>query len=158
MRRSVASHFLPLFPDGFSAPTTTTMAFLKAGYNVAFEPIHVEQRKKGESKIRLWEDGIRFIMVILRMIMLYDPLRIFLPTGLVLALLGVLAWVAGLLNAGRLVLPNSTVFLLSAAVMIWLLGLISDQVANTRVHYYGDESIVLLEDAETSSTFSTENE
>jgi glycosyltransferase involved in cell wall biosynthesis len=158
MRRSIAVHFLPLFPNGFSAPTTTTMAFLKAGYNVAFESIHVRQREQGKSKIRLWEDGIRFIMVILRMIMLYDPLRIFLPTGMFLALLGVLAWIAGLLNAGRLVLPNSTVFLLSAAVMIWLLGLISDQVANTRVHYYGDESIVLLKETEKSPQVTEENE
>lgn len=157
MQRRVVTHFLPLFPEGFSAPTTTTMAFLKAGYNVAFEPIHVAQRETGKSKIRLWEDGARFIMVILRMVMLYDPMRIFLPVGLILAILAILAWIAGLINANRLVLPNSTVFLLSAAIMIWLLGLISDQVANTRVHYYGDESVVLLDSVDKTSEVTEEN-
>ncbi len=146
MRREAALHFLPLFPDGFSAPTTTTLSFLKAGYNVTFVPVHVAQRQSGESKIRPWQDGARFITLILRMIMLYDPMRIFLPTGMTLAGLGTLAWLAGLWNAGRLVFPNSTIFLYSAALSTWLLGLVSDQIASNRVHYHGDETLVLLEE------------
>jgi glycosyltransferase involved in cell wall biosynthesis len=145
MRRDIAQHFLPLFPEGFSAPTTTTMAFLKAGYNVGFIPVHVRQRSSGTSKIRIWEDGARFIMLILRMIMLFDPLRIFLPTGFALGILGTLAWVAGLLNAGRLVVPNSAIFMFTAALITWLLGLVADQLSNTRIQYRGDESIELLE-------------
>jgi len=144
MRREIAMHFLPLFPDGFSAPTTTTMAFLKAGYNVTFVPVHVGRRSYGESKIRIWEDGARFVMVILRMIMLYDPLRIFLPLGLVLFALGVLGWLLGILVASRLVIPNSAILAFSSALMIWLLGLVSDQIAGSRVQYHGDESIVLI--------------
>lgn len=147
MRRDIVQHFLPLFPEGFSAPTTTTMAFLKAGYNVGFIPIDVRKRASGKSKIRIWEDGARFIMLILRMIMLYDPLRIFLPTGLVLGLLGVLAWVAGLLNAGRLLVPNSAIFMFSSALITWLLGLVADQISSTRIQYHGDESVILLEEA-----------
>lgn len=142
MRRSAVLHFLHLFPEGFSAPTTTTLSFLKAGYNVKFVPIDVGLRRGGKSKIRPWSDGVRFIRLILRMIMLYDPLRIFLPVGTGLAALGVLAWVAGLLNAQRLVLPNSAIFLFSSALMSWLLGLVSDQVSNAQVHYYGDETFV----------------
>ena len=145
MRREVVDHFLPLFPEGFSAPTTTTMAFLKAGYNVAFVPIQVGQRTAGQSKIRLWRDGSRFFTIILRMIMLYDPLRIFLPVGVWLSLLGVAAWLAGLSVAGRLVVPNSAIFLFSAALLTWLLGLVSDQIAGTRVQYHGDETIYLME-------------
>jgi len=143
MRREVALHFLPLFPQGFSAPTTTTLAFLKAGYNVSFVPIHVGQRSRGKSKIRLWEDGARFLVLIVRMIVLYDPLRIFVPAGAILGLLGAVAWIAGLLQAGRLVFPNSTIFLFSAALLAWLLGLMADQISATRVHYYGDEYIIL---------------
>jgi glycosyltransferase involved in cell wall biosynthesis len=142
MRREIAVHFLPLFPQGFSAPTTTTLAFLKAGYNVAFVPIHVGQRSSGKSKIRLWEDGVRFVMLIVRMIVMYDPLRIFLPTGTLLSILGVLAWIAGLAHAQRLVFPNSSIFLFSAALLVWLLGLMADQIASTRVHYQGDETIL----------------
>lgn len=146
MRRSVVLHFLPLFPNGFSAPTTVTLTFLKAGYNVAFLPIHVGQRASGTSKIRLWSDGTRFITIILRMIMLYDPLRIFLPAGLFMAVIGVLAWVAGVLNAGRLLLPNSAILLFAGTIMTWLLGLIADQIAGSRIQYHGDEYVVMLED------------
>jgi glycosyltransferase involved in cell wall biosynthesis len=147
MRRQAVLHFLPLFPNGFSAPTTTTLTFLKAGYNVKFVPIEVGQRVAGESKISVWRDGMRFIMIILRMIMLYDPLRIFLISGGVLSLLGLLAWIAGLLNAGRLVFPNSAIFLFSTAIVTWLLGLVSDQITSTRIHYYGDESVVIIGEA-----------
>jgi glycosyltransferase involved in cell wall biosynthesis len=146
MRRTVVLHFLPLFPTGFSAPTTTTLAFLKAGYNVAFVPIDVQPRSSGVSKIRLLDDGARFVIIILRMIMLYDPLRIFLPTGGVLAFLGVLAWTAGLLNAKRLVLPNSAIFLFIAAILTWLLGLVSSQIAGTRIYYHGDETLLVEEE------------
>jgi glycosyltransferase involved in cell wall biosynthesis len=143
MRREVALHFLPLFPQGFSAPTTTTLAFLKAGYNVSFVPIHVGQRSRGKSKIRLWDDGTRFIVLILRMVVLYDPFRVFLPLGLLLSLVGILAWVAGLLAARRLVFPNSAIFLFSAAILVWLLGFISEQVSSLRVSYHGDETVVV---------------
>jgi glycosyltransferase involved in cell wall biosynthesis len=146
MRRQVVLHFLPLFPTGFSAPTTTTLAFLKAGYNVAFVPIDVQPRPSGVSKIRLIDDGARFVIIILRMITLYDPLRIFLPTGAVLVFLGVFAWIAGFLSAGRLVLPNSAIFLFIAAILTWLLGLVSSQIASTRIYYHGDETLLVDED------------
>ena len=148
MRRDVALHFLPLFPQGFSAPTTTTLAFLKAGYNVSFVPIHVGKRSSGRSKIRLWEDGARFILVILRMIVLYDPLRVFLPTGVLLTALGFLSWLAGVLVAQRIVFPNSAIFLLSTAILIWLLGFVADQISTLRISYYGDENIVVESEPE----------
>jgi glycosyltransferase involved in cell wall biosynthesis len=143
MRRHQVLHFLPLFPSGFSAPTTTTMAFLKAGYNVTFVPIHVHQRKSGKSKINLWKDGYRFIIIILRMIMLFDPMRIFLPAGLLLGFLGLTAWVAGLFHAQRLVIPNSAILFFSSALLTWLLGLISDQLSSSRIQYQGDETVVM---------------
>lgn len=145
MRRSVVLHFLPLFPDGFSAPTTTSLAFLKAGYNVAFVPIHIRQRAAGRSKIKLWEDGTRFVLIILRMIMLYDPLRIFLPTSVGLGFLGTAAEIAGLLHAKRLVLANSAILLFIAALMTWLLGLIASQISSSVIYYHGDETIVMEE-------------
>jgi glycosyltransferase involved in cell wall biosynthesis len=146
MRRAVVLHFLPLFPAGFSASSTTTLAFLKAGYNVAFVPVHVKQRQAGKSKISLFSDGSRFVTLILRMVMLYDPLRIFLSTGVLLALIGILAWVAGVLNAGRLLLPNSAILLFTGAIMTWLLGLIADQISGSRIQYQGDEYVVMLDE------------
>ncbi len=147
MRREAAVHFLPLFPDGFSAPTTTTLGFLKAGYNVAFVPIDVRPRSAGKSKIRLWSDGLEFLTLMLRIVALYDPLRIFIPTGIVLAVLGGAAWAAGMARAGRLVLPNSAVLLFLVAILTWLLGLIASQVAISLVPYRGDESLLLDEEA-----------
>ena len=143
MRREAVVHFLPLFPNGFSSPTTTTLAFLKAGYNVAFLPIQVGKRAAGKSKINIWSDGAQFLLIILRMIMLYDPLRIFFPAGVIISLLGFLAGLAGILNAHRLVLSNSAILLFLTAILTWLLGLIASQVASTLIHYHGDETIIV---------------
>lgn len=145
MRRSVAQHFLHLYPSGFSAPTTITLIFLKAGYNVSFVPVDVLPRAAGKSKIKLWNDGARFVIIILRMIMLYDPLRIFLPISGWLGILGTGAWVAGLIQAERLVLPNSAIFLFIAALLASLLGLVSGQIASSQVYYHGDETILIDE-------------
>jgi glycosyltransferase involved in cell wall biosynthesis len=143
MRRSAVIHFLPLFPSGFSAPTTTTLTFLKAGYNVKFLPVHVGKRQAGESKISIWADGSRFIMIIFRMIMLYDPLRIFVPTSIVLGLLGILAGIAGIVEAKRLVIANSAILFLISGLLTWLLGLLASQISSTLIQYHGDETIIL---------------
>jgi hypothetical protein len=100
----------------------------------------------GKSKIKLWDDGARFVIIILRMIMLYDPLRIFLPVGAGLTFLGFIAWIAGLVAAGRLVLPNSAIFLFIAALLTLLLGLVSSQLSSSRIYYHGDETILIDEE------------
>lgn len=147
LRREAAIHFLPLFPDGFSAPTTTTLGFLKAGYNVAFVPIDVRPRAAGKSKIRLWADGLEFLTLMLRIVAIYDPLRIFVPIGIALTVLGIGAWAAGMAQAGRLVLPNSAILLFLVAIVTWLMGLIASQIATSLVPYRGDESLLLDEEA-----------
>ncbi len=150
MRRDAVTHFLPLYPSGFSASLTVTLAFLKAGYNLTYFPIHVHPRAGGRSKVNFFQDGGRFFMLLLRMIMLYDPLRIFLPISGGLFFLGALAWVLGVYNEGRLIFPNSTIFLFTAALLTILLGLIANQLVNTRIHYYGDETVTVLEDEDDS--------
>src|SRR4051812_19941038 len=77
-RASGLREFLHLLPNGFSTPTTTTLSFMKAGYAVAFEPIHARQRA-GQSKIRLARDGTKFLMIIFKIVTLFSPLRIFVP-------------------------------------------------------------------------------
>jgi glycosyltransferase involved in cell wall biosynthesis len=146
MRREAVTHFLPLYPSGFSASLTVTLAFLKAGYNLTYIPVHVHPRAGGESKVDFFRDGGRFFMLLLRMVMLYDPLRIFLPISGGLVILGALAWVLGVWNEGRLIFPNSTIFLFTAALLTALLGLIANQLVNTRIHYYGDEAVTVFED------------
>ncbi|MGH9373286.1 MAG: glycosyltransferase family 2 protein, partial [Vicinamibacterales bacterium] len=74
-RRECLIEFLHLLPNGFSTPTTTTLAFIKAGYNVAFEPAEARQRV-GTSKIRLARDGAKFLMIILKIVTIFSPLRV----------------------------------------------------------------------------------
>src|SRR5512134_2399417 len=79
-RREYLREFLHLLPNGFSTPTTTTLAFIKAGYNVAFEPIAALPRV-GTSKIRLASDGAKFFLILLKVITIFSPLRIFAPVS-----------------------------------------------------------------------------
>src|SRR5579871_1316013 len=77
-KREHLREFLHLLPNGFSTPTTTTLAFIKAGYNVSFEPIEARPRV-GTSKIRFTRDGVKFLLILIRMITIYSPMKVFLP-------------------------------------------------------------------------------
>lgn len=128
-RRSFVLEFIHLLPNGFSTPTTTTMAFIKAGYNVAFEPIGALPRV-GTSKIRLARDGARFLLILLRVVTIFSPMRIFAP-------ISAAAFAAGVLYGGWTVMhqsriPNGAVLLLMFSVMVFLVGLVSEQIASLR--------------------------
>ena len=81
-RRECLLEFLHLLPNGFSTPTTTTLAFLKAGYSVAFEPIDAEQRV-GASKIKFARDGAKFFLILLKIVTIFSPLQVFVPVSVV---------------------------------------------------------------------------
>jgi glycosyltransferase involved in cell wall biosynthesis len=128
-RAECLREFLHLLPNGFSTPTTTTLAFLRAGYNVPFEEIHARART-GTSKIRLSSDGPRFLLIILRVITIFSPLRIFLPISAVLLLLGAGYGVWTVLRYTQV--TDSSVLLITAALLIFLVGLVSEQIAALR--------------------------
>ena len=121
--------FLHLLPNGFSTPTTTTLAFLKAGYSVTFEPITVGARL-GKSKIKLVSDGARFFLILLKVITVFSPLRIFLPfAGAAFALGAAYAlWT----TVTRHDITDSAVLLIVLAVVIFLVGLVSEQISTMR--------------------------
>jgi glycosyltransferase involved in cell wall biosynthesis len=121
--------FLFLLPNGFSTPTTTTMAFIKAGYSVHFEPVEARQRT-GQSKIRLSSDGVKFLVIILRVITIYSPMRIFLPIAGISFAIGVAyaAWTI----ATQMHLANSSVLLIMFGVVVFLVGLVSEQISAQR--------------------------
>jgi len=121
--------FLPLLPNGFSTPTTTTMAFIKAGYNVAFEPITAKPRI-GTSKIRLARDGGKFVLIMIRVMTIFSPLRVFLPIAGASFTLG--AAYAAWTIATQEHIANSSVLLIVLAVLLFGLGLISEQIATLR--------------------------
>jgi glycosyltransferase involved in cell wall biosynthesis len=117
--------FLHLLPNGFSYPTTITMAFFRAGYSVSYVPIVASQRV-GESHIRPIKDGLRFLLIIFKIGTLYSPLKLFVPVAVVHGLLGVSYYIYTYAVAARL--SVATIFMLTAAVTIFLIGLVSEQI------------------------------
>ena len=128
-RRECLIEFLHLLPNGFSTPTTTTMAFIKAGYSVRFEPVHAA-RRQGVSKIRLGADGLQFFLILLKVITIFSPLRIFLPISVAAFLVG--AAYAAWTIATQAHVTNSSVLLILLSVVIFLVGLISEQISSLR--------------------------
>ena len=121
-RREYLREFIHLLPNGFSTPTTTTLAFIKGGYNVAFEPVEARSRV-GESKIRLARDGTKFLMII-------SPLRIFLPLSIASFVLGTAYAIWTIATQSHI--TNSSVLLIMLAVIVFLVGLVSEQISALR--------------------------
>jgi glycosyltransferase involved in cell wall biosynthesis len=128
-RREHLLEFIHLLPNGFSTPTTTTLAFIKAGYNVTFEATDARPRV-GTSKIRLARDGAKFLVIILKIVTLFSPLRLFLPVSLVSFAVG--ATYALWTIATQSKITNSSVLLLMFSVIVFLVGLVSEQISALR--------------------------
>jgi glycosyltransferase involved in cell wall biosynthesis len=133
-RLAPLAEFIPLYPNGFSYPITSTLSLIKAGYSVDFEPISVSKRV-GTSKIRILRDGTRFVMIALRIVSLFSPLRIFLPIalGLLLAGSGYGVWTI----VTQLHITNTSVLLCLSALLVFLIGLVSEQIALMRFERRG---------------------
>lgn len=117
--------FLHLLPNGFSYPTTITMAFFRSAYAVAYEPLAVHKRI-GKSHIRPLRDGVRFLLIIFKIATLYSPLKLFLPVSAVFFLFGSANYTYTYLESGRL--TNMSTLMWSASVIVFLIGLISEQI------------------------------
>lgn len=127
VRRRRFLEFLHLLPNGFSYPTTSTMAFFRAGYPVAYEAIDVKPRLAGTtSHVRIWRDGTRFLLIIFKIGTLYSPLKIFAPISLSFFSLGLAYYAYTFVTQHRF--TNMSVLLFSASVIIFLIGLISEQI------------------------------
>jgi glycosyltransferase involved in cell wall biosynthesis len=128
-RLSMLREFIHLLPNGFSTPTTTTLAFIKAGYNVTFVPIEAQARV-GHSKIRLSRDGVGFLVILLRVITIFSPLRIFLPISFAAFLIGAGYAIYTIVDERHV--TNSSVLLITLAVIVFLVGLVSEQISALR--------------------------
>lgn len=127
VRRDKFLEFLYLLPNGFSYPTTSTMAFYRAGYTVGFVPIVCEKRE-GKSHINIWRDGVRFLLIIFKIGTLYSPLKLFLPIAVSNFLLRLGYYAYTYASFGRF--TNMSLLLFVSAVIIFLIGLISEQISN----------------------------
>ena len=132
VRARLFRDFMHLLPNGFSYPTTSTMAFYRAGHGVTFVPVPVG-RREGRSHIRLFRDGARFLVIIFRVGTLYSPLKIFLPCSLLFLLPGLAYSSYTLLALHRF--TNFGALLLITAIIVFLMGLLSEQI--TTLMYLG---------------------
>jgi glycosyltransferase involved in cell wall biosynthesis len=127
-RRERLLSILHLLPNGFSYPTTSCLAFLKAGHSVTFVPIRAH-RRVGKSKIRLLRDGVLFVLIILKIVTLYSPLKIFFPISAASFLVGAAYAAWNVVAFGKI--PMGAALLIQLAVVVFLFGLVSEQVASS---------------------------
>jgi glycosyltransferase involved in cell wall biosynthesis len=128
-RRECLLEFIHLLPNGFSTPTTTTLAFMKAGYSVKFEPVDAMQRE-GASNIRFGSDGVGFFLILLKVMTIFSPLRIFLPISVAAFVVGAAYGAWTILTQSHV--TNSSVLLILLSVVIFLVGLVSEQISALR--------------------------
>jgi glycosyltransferase involved in cell wall biosynthesis len=121
--------FLYLLPNGFSYPTTSTMAFFRAGYSVGFVPIEVAPRV-GSSHINLLRDGVRFFLIIFKIGTLYSPLKVYFPVAVLMSGLGILNYLVTTVASGSWRFSNMSTLLILSGVIVFLIGLLSEQLTN----------------------------
>jgi glycosyltransferase involved in cell wall biosynthesis len=122
--------FLYLLPNGFSYPTTITMSFFRAGFSVVYVPIHTP-RRIGKSHVRIFRDGMRFLLIIIKIGTLYSPQRLFLPISAGFVLTGLCYYAYTFLHSGRF--TNMSALLFISAIFTFLIGIVSEQVS--ALHY-----------------------
>lgn len=121
--------FVTLFPNGFSYPTTSTLAYLRSGHTIKYVPIKAAKRV-GSSKIRIFRDGSRFLLIIMRIATLFSPLKIFLPVSVVFFGLGLGHYLYNYIMFSRF--TNMSALMFSVSVMVFLLGMVSEQITQLR--------------------------
>lgn len=126
--------FLYLLPNGFSYPTTSTMAFFRSGLPVAYVPIRATSRG-GKSHIRLLRDGARFFIIIMKIGALFSPMRLFLPISIALFLLGIAYYGYTFTTQHRF--TNMSALLFISSLIIFLIGILSEQISS--LHYKGTQ-------------------
>ena len=129
-KKSEVTKYLYLFPNGFSYPTTVTMAYLRSGRSVLYVPVETEYRV-GKSKIKLIQDGAKFFLIIMRIATLYSPLKLFMPVSLGCFLIG-LIWYLYSYFVSSSGFPKMSLLLFMTSVIIFMQGFLSEQVCQMR--------------------------
>jgi glycosyltransferase involved in cell wall biosynthesis len=134
IKRDRVMEFLHLFPNRYSYPATITIAMLKAGYQVKYIPLDtIKKREKGKSEIRPIRDGFRFLIIIMRMIMLFDPLKVFLPASSGLCLFGILLAIYQIIFKGGIY--GASILTILTGIFTFLFGLLADQISRLIQRY-----------------------
>lgn len=129
IKKKTALQFLNLLPNTFSYPSTITIAFLRSGHTIKYVPIRAHKRG-GKSKIKLLQDGSRFFLIITKIASLYSPLRVFLPVSFLFFLTGIFYYMYTFITTHRF--SNMSAVLLTTSIIIFMMGLISEQITQLR--------------------------
>jgi glycosyltransferase involved in cell wall biosynthesis len=129
MRTEVIREFVHLLPNRYSWPTTSLLSFAKAGYSIAFVPIEALPRSGGKSGQKLFRNGFKFMTIILRIVMLFSPMRVFFPVTLLMLFLSLLGYIASVAVSGVwLKIPNTTLAFFIGAIIVFMFGLLAEQI------------------------------
>jgi glycosyltransferase involved in cell wall biosynthesis len=134
MRRAVIMEFIHLLPNRYSYPTTSTLALLKGGYSVTYAPIQGQRRQGGQSGQKLLKNGVRFGLIILRIVSLFAPLRVYFPVALAMQFLALVSFMISffITDPLRFHVPNSAVGLFVGSIIVFMFGLNAEQIAALR--------------------------
>ena len=135
VKSNIAKSFVYLLPNTYSYPATITLGVLRSGMSVKYVPIKMRQRTIGKSNIKLIQDGARFFMIIIRICTLYSPMRVFLPVSFTMFFLGVANYLYTYIARSRF--TNMSVFMFVAAIIIFMMSLISEQICQMRFERRG---------------------
>ncbi len=129
-RKSAIKSFLHFCPDGFSFTTTITLAYLREGYSISWVPIDVEKRIGRASTVAFLRDGYGAFMLIVRVIVLFNPLKVFIPAALVLFTLGLAFTIYGIVAFHKV--PNTGVLTILSGILLFFMGILADQISAIR--------------------------
>ncbi|MGB5157420.1 glycosyltransferase family 2 protein [Desulfobacterium sp. N47] len=130
IKSKIARNFISLIPNTYSYPTTLTLSVLRSGWAVKYIPTEIKERKTGKSSIKFYRDGVRFFMIITKICTLYSPLRIFMPVGFTIFIIGLLNSLYTLILHSRF--TNMSALLLLSSIIISMMGLVSEQICQMR--------------------------
>jgi glycosyltransferase involved in cell wall biosynthesis len=130
VKTDIARKFVYLLPNTYSYPTTITLGVLRTGRSVKYEPVDVKRREAGKSRVKLIPDGVRFLMMIIKICTLYSPLRVFLPVSSILFLLGIGYYGYTFFAWNRF--TNMSALLFTTSIVIFMMGLVSEQICQMR--------------------------
>ena len=135
VKSNIAKSFVYLLPNTYSYPATITLGVLRSGMSVKYVPIKMRKRATGKSNIKLIQDGMRFFIIITRICTLYSPMRVFLPVSFTMFFLGVANYIYTYITRSRF--TNMSVFMFVAAIIIFMMSLISEQICQMRFERRG---------------------
>ena len=131
-RKKTIIGLLHLMPNGFSFSTTSTLAFIKHGYEIYTFPINVRPRLGRPSSVKLFTDGFGTVLLVIRIIMLFNPLRIFLPASIITGFVAIAWTLFGIIAGPRI--PNSAVLIGIFSMLLFFIGLLADQISVLNLH------------------------